>query len=83
MKVKHMSRLTTKGQITVPKDFRDALGWRTGDQVAFVKDRDGVRITRARPLTRGDQVIAAMKQVKGLIPGMTTDMILRMTREDR
>ena len=76
------SRITVKGQVTVPKEFRAALGWRTGDRLAFVKDRDGVRVTRAPALSRGQQMIEALKRVK-LPPGPTTDEILRMTRRDR
>jgi antitoxin PrlF len=34
--------MTTKGQITVPAEVRDALGLKPGDQVAFVTRDDGV-----------------------------------------
>jgi antitoxin PrlF len=34
--------LTSKGQITIPKRVRDALGLHTGDRVAFVVRGDGV-----------------------------------------
>ena len=34
--------LTSKGQITIPKDVRDALGLATGDRVEFVPDENGV-----------------------------------------
>ena len=35
------SKLTSKGQITVPKDIRDALGVQPGDRIAFTIKRDG------------------------------------------
>lgn len=35
------SKLTSKGQITVPKDVRDALGVHPGDRLAFTIRRDG------------------------------------------
>ncbi len=35
------SKLTSKGQITVPKDVRDALGVQPGDRLAFTIRRDG------------------------------------------
>ncbi len=35
------SKLTSKGQITVPKDVRDALGVQPGDRIAFTIRRDG------------------------------------------
>ena len=34
--------MTSKGQITVPKDVRDALGLVTGSRVDFTRTKDGV-----------------------------------------
>ncbi|HUU01463.1 MAG TPA: AbrB/MazE/SpoVT family DNA-binding domain-containing protein [Myxococcota bacterium] len=34
--------LTSKGQITIPKEIRDALGLENGDRVAFRLREDGV-----------------------------------------
>lgn len=36
------STLTSKGQITIPKALREALGLESGDRVAFRLRRDGV-----------------------------------------
>lgn len=36
-----MATLTSKGQITIPKDVRDDLGLTTGSRVMFVKLHDG------------------------------------------
>lgn len=33
--------LTSKGQITIPKDVRDRLGLETGDRVEFLVQEDG------------------------------------------
>jgi AbrB family looped-hinge helix DNA binding protein len=41
------ARITSKGQITIPRDIRRALGVRSGDSVPFESDRRGVRV---RPL---------------------------------
>ena len=39
--------LTSKGQLTLPKKIRDALGLKAGDQVDFVLDTEGE--VRLRP----------------------------------
>jgi len=40
------TRLTSKGQVTVPKDVRDRLGLRPGDEIEFVDDREGFRVQK-------------------------------------
>lgn len=35
------STLTSKGQITIPKDVRDQMGLKPGDRIDFVKERTG------------------------------------------
>lgn len=42
-----MATLTSKGQITLPRVVREALGLRTGSQVEFVV-RDGEAVMRKR-----------------------------------
>ncbi len=41
------ARITSKGQITVPRDIRRTLGVRAGDRLLFESDSPGVRV---RPL---------------------------------
>lgn len=41
-----MSRMTSKGQVTIPKEVRDDLGIRPGDDVQFVRDHGIVRIRK-------------------------------------
>ena len=77
-----MTTITTKGQVTVPKEFRDAFGWKPGDKLAFEKDRDGVRITRAPALTRGQRMVEALRKMKFIDDGRTTDEILRDWRSE-
>lgn len=38
------ARITSKGQITIPRDIRLALGVRSGDSLVFEIDRRGVRV---------------------------------------
>ena len=52
--------ITSKGQVTIPKDVRTRLGVGTGDRVEFVEIQDGVF-----------QVVAATQDVqalKGIVP---------------
>jgi antitoxin PrlF len=35
------STVTSKGQITIPKEVRDQMGLKPGDRIDFVKDRAG------------------------------------------
>jgi antitoxin PrlF len=41
------SRITSKGQITLPKAVRDALGVEVGDRVSFRIGEDGVVVLEA------------------------------------
>ena len=52
--------LTSKGQITIPKEVRERLGVETGDRLEFVEQERGVY-----------KVVAATRDVrhlKGLVP---------------
>lgn len=42
--------MTTKGQVTVPKEIRDRLGLKSGDKMAFTLLSDGTVVMR--PKTR-------------------------------
>ena len=46
--MKKQAKVTSKGQITVPQEFRRRLGVRAGDRLLFEDDGDGVRITTVR-----------------------------------
>ncbi len=38
------ARVMSKGQVTIPKNVREALGVKTGDRVTFVVDGNNVRV---------------------------------------
>jgi antitoxin PrlF len=46
--MKKQARITSKGQITVPRDIRRALGVRPGDRLLFEEDGDEVRVRPVR-----------------------------------
>lgn len=44
-----MSKISSKGQVTIPKKVRNTLGLRTGDRVGYEIDGGSVRIVRIEP----------------------------------
>jgi AbrB family looped-hinge helix DNA binding protein len=48
-------RVGPKGQVVIPKEFRDQLGIEPGDEVTFWREGDhvAVRPARHRPVLRG------------------------------
>lgn len=41
-----VARMTSKGQITVPKFVRDHFNFKPGDEVVFVEDEHGTHVRR-------------------------------------
>ena len=52
--------ITSKGQITIPKDIRSQLGLESGDRIAFSVDDDG--FVRFVPVTKD------VTELKGIVP---------------
>jgi antitoxin PrlF len=46
--MKKQAKVTSKGQVTVPREIRRRLGVRAGDRLLFEDDGDGVRVTAVR-----------------------------------
>jgi AbrB family looped-hinge helix DNA binding protein len=46
--MKREAKLTSKGQITIPRDVRHALGVQPGDKVVFEEDETGIRVSPLR-----------------------------------
>ena len=90
--MKHESNLTSKGQVTVPKDIRDALGLIPGRPVRFEMDDDGnARILKANAAEelerRKSDFRQRLKEAQAIFkandrfPGMDTDEFMGMIRE--
>ncbi len=75
------SRLTVKGQVTVPKALRDAFGWRQHTEVRFERLPDGVKITGSdQPGTRGARLVQRLRGAGNR--KRSTDRIMELTRGD-
>lgn len=46
-----MPRVTTKGQVTIPKEIREALGIKPGDEVWFEQTESGYELRKEKPTT--------------------------------
>lgn len=70
--------LTSKGQVTIPKPVRDALGVGPGQAVEFTLQPDGkVVVTKAG----GETTSGRFARLRGrATAGFTTEQILALTR---
>lgn len=68
-----MSRITTKGQVTIPKDVRQALGLKPGARVGFRKM--GGKFVLVKEIEEADESYLAdwVGILKPLVPGQTID----------
>lgn len=75
-------RVTTKGQVTIPKELRDALGIGAGSEVTFERRKDTIVIRKAAGTPRRGRSITDRLRGRGDLP-MTTDEIMALTRGSR
>ena len=73
------ARMTSKGQVTIPKTVRDALELREGDEVLFRVERSRAVIAKTPSLLElaGSVPVPAGKR------GTAWDEVLRQTRQSR
>jgi AbrB family looped-hinge helix DNA binding protein len=74
-----MTKMTVKGQVTIPKRLRDYLGLKPGSEVEFVVNDDGrvaLGSKEKRPRGRFDAIRGTLDL------GMTTDEFVRFLRGD-
>ena len=74
-------RITSKGQVTIPKAIRETLGFLPHKEVDFVVDGDSVRIVKAdapKGETRGERLVRLLSG--SATAGLTTDEIMELTR---
>jgi antitoxin PrlF len=73
------AKVTSKGQVTVPKAVREALGIESGDEVVFRVE--GNRAILAR--TKDFLALAGTVKVPAAKRNVAWDDVLRKTRESR
>jgi antitoxin PrlF len=73
-----MSRMTSKGQVTIPKRVRDRLGLKPGSEVDFEYTDDGRVMLQPAKDGHPKSRFAAVRGILG--PGMTTDEVMALTR---
>ena len=72
-----MPKMTSKGQVTIPKRVRDFLGLKPGREVEFVPTAAGDVVVKAA----GRRAKSRFDKVRGTATGkFTTDEIMRLTR---
>lgn len=73
------ARLSSKGQITIPKRVRDALDLHEGDEVLFRVERDRAVVAK----TPGFLTLAGSVPVPAGKRGTAWDEVIRRTRVER
>lgn len=76
------STITSKGQVTLPKKFRDYLGVEPGAKVSFVLGSDGEVVVRAAAETkRARRTKSRIARLRGTLKtGKSTDDLMRHLR---
>ena len=82
-------RMTSKGQVTIPKEIRDKLGIGPGSDIGFSEEGGQVVITKddnRSDESDGEMLIRQLKELgrkarlEGFWSGLTGDEIMEMTR---
>ena len=72
-------KVTEKGQITIPKDLRDALGIGAGTEVEFERDAETIVVRKVSDGPTRGRRLAGRLRGRGDVR-MTTDEIMALTR---
>lgn len=62
------TKITSKGQVTIPKPVRERLGLRAGDEIEFIEDREGFRVQKRVTASRFGQYRGYLKGLAGRDP---------------
>ena len=75
-------RVTSKGQVTIPREIRDALGIETSSEVDFVREGNRVWLRKRKPgAARARNLVSRMRG--RATSRLSTDEIMRLTRGEK
>jgi len=57
-------KVTSRGQVTIPKEIREALGLRPGDRIVFEKTEEGVVISKRMDMSPFDKYTGYLSDVE-------------------
>lgn len=75
-----MPKVTSKGQVTIPKRMREHLGLKARADVEFQINPQGDVVLLAKRKRRKSRFAHLVGSAKGKGPNMTTDEIMALTR---
>jgi AbrB family looped-hinge helix DNA binding protein len=80
-------RVTSKGQVTIPKAIREKAGFSIGSEVEFRIEDGAVVIRRSkgrnRPgMSRGEKLVESIRGTATRKLGLSTDEIMKLLRGD-
>jgi AbrB family looped-hinge helix DNA binding protein len=74
-------KVTSKGQVTIPKGIREKFGLLPGTDVEFVAERGQVKVRKVEGgRTRGQEIVDHLRRASGGDIKMSTEEIMRLTR---
>jgi AbrB family looped-hinge helix DNA binding protein len=62
------ARVTSKGQVTIPKPVRERLGLRTGDEIEFVEERGKLQVRKHIDEGVFDKYLGFLRHLEGADP---------------
>jgi AbrB family looped-hinge helix DNA binding protein len=74
-------KITSKGQVTIPKEIREEFGLLPGTEVEFVGEAGRVTVRKLEGSNnRGREIVERLQNASGGDIPLTTEEIMRMTR---
>ena len=67
------AKLTSKGQLTLPKPVRMRLGVATGDEVEFVEDQGRIVLRKHVVVSPFDRYVGLLEHLAGEVPDRLLD----------